>query len=149
MDQFIQNFHSGTAYLVLLGLLLLVIVGIIGLAGLKSISKFDRILVKVTTGLIHLQALAGILLWIVSSKVQAYMKDVAATMGNSEHRKILLEHPIMMLIAVIVFTIASKKITKAATDAIAYKNMLIYGLITLAIILAMIPWGVFMGGVLA
>jgi hypothetical protein len=50
----------------------------------------------------------------------------------------------MMLIAVVLITIGGKKISKAASEQVAYKNMFIYGGITLVIILAMIPWDQFM-----
>ena len=144
MNNFIINFHSGLAYLVLIGLVIVTVIGILGLATKKKLNKFDKIIVAATKGLIHLQALAGIILWIVSDKVQSYMQDVPGTMANSSARRILLEHPLMMLIAVILITIGGKKISKAASEQAAYKNMFIYGLITLVIILAMIPWDQFM-----
>ncbi len=144
MNNIIIHLHSGLAYLVLLGLILVTVVGIFGLATKKSKTKFDKILVSATKGFVHLQALTGIILWIISDKVQAYMKDIGSTMGNSEHRKILLEHPLVMLIAVILFTIGGKKIAKANSDQVSYKTMAIYGAITLLLILYMIPWNQFM-----
>jgi hypothetical protein len=144
MNNFIINFHSGLAYLVLIGLVIVTVIGIIGLATKKKLNKFDKIIVSATKGFIHLQALAGIILWIVSDKVQNYMQDVPRTMGDSSARRILLEHPLMMLIAVVLITIGGKKISKAASEQVAYKNMFIYGGITLVIILAMIPWDQFM-----
>lgn len=144
MNNFIINFHSGLAYLVLIGLVIVTVIGIIGLATKKKVNKFDKVIVSATKGLIHLQALAGIILWIVSDKVQNYMQDVPGTMANSSARRIFLEHPLMMLIAVVLITIGGKKISKAASEQVAYKNMFVYGGITLIIILAMIPWDQFM-----
>ena len=113
MNKFIIHFHSGIAYLVLIGLLLIILLGITGILGNKDVNKLDRVSLKITKGLIHLQALAGIILWVVSDKIQAYLQDPGAAMGNSASRRTFIEHPIMMLIAVVIFTIGSKKIATA------------------------------------
>ena len=90
MNNFIIHLHSGLAYMVLLGLALVTIFGIIGLIAKKDKTKFDKIIVSATKGFVHLQGLVGIILWIVSDKVQAYMKDMGNTMTNTESRRMLL-----------------------------------------------------------
>ena len=145
MNKFIIHFHSGIAYLVLIGLLLIILLGITGILGNKDVNKLDRVSLKITKGLIHLQALAGIILWVVSDKIQAYLQDPGAAMGNSASRRTFIEHPIMMLIAVVIFTIGSKKIATAKNSKTAYSRMALYGFITLAIFVAMIPWSQFIG----
>lgn len=144
MYNFILNLHSGIAYAVIAGLVIVVLLGLIGLLGDKPLSVADKVSVKVTTALIHLQALAGIILWVVSPKIQAYLDSMGEAMGISEQRKILVEHPITMLIAVVVFTIGGKKFKTATDNKSAHKKMLIYGAITLVLVLSMVPWNQFL-----
>lgn len=144
MYNFILNFHSGIAYVLITGLAIVTILGLLGLLGNKPTSVLDKVSVKVTTALIHLQALAGIILWVVSPKIQAYMESMSESMGNSAHRKLLIEHPITMLIAVVVFTIGGSKFKKAESDKVAHKRMMIFGAISLILVLSMVPWDQFL-----
>ena len=61
-------------------------------------------------------------------------------MKNSELRKPLVEHPIMILIAITLITIGFTKHKKKTTDIAKFKTISFFYTIALLIILGMIPW---------
>ena len=92
----------------------------------------------------HLQLLTGLILFFVSNKVQTAMSDMGAAMKDADLRLALIEHPLMMIIGLILITIGYVKL-KAKTDMASYaKTVLIYYGIATLIILSKIPtysWG--------
>jgi hypothetical protein len=140
MYNFTLKFHSGIAYLVLLGLVLIVLYAIIGLLSGKKFGRIEKITSTVTMSLLHLQAIAGIVLFFVSPNIKGSLAHIGEAMGNAAERYFLLEHPLMMLLAIAVFTIGRKKFLKAETDKSTYTKMLIFGSLTLLIVASRVPW---------
>ena len=70
------------------------------------------------------------------------MKSVGMgeVMKNSELRKPLIEHPVMILIAIALITIGFSKHKKKTTDSEKFKTITIFYGIALLIILGMIHW---------
>ena len=62
-------------------------------------------------------------------------------MKNSELRKPLIEHPLMIIIAIALITIGFSKHKKKTTDGSKFKTIAIFYGIALVLILAVIPWG--------
>ena len=61
-------------------------------------------------------------------------------MKISELRFVIIEHPIMMIIAAVLITIGNAK-AKRKTDAMkANKLIFIFYVLTIAVISAMVPW---------
>ncbi len=90
----------------------------------------------------HTQLLVGLILWFISNPVQTAMADMAASMHNPETRKLLLEHPLTMIIAVAIIQIGRIKSKKAYADLDKHKRCLWYYSIALILVLIRIPWGV-------
>ena len=61
-------------------------------------------------------------------------------MKNSELRKALIEHPVMIIIAITLITMGFSKHKKKTTDTAKFKTITIFYGIALLIILGMIPW---------
>jgi hypothetical protein len=88
---------------------------------------------------IHLQLLTGLLLYFVSPRVSLAMESMGETMKDSTARLVLIEHPLMMIIGVILITIGYMKLKPIEDRAKYGKTVLIYYGIGTLLILARIP----------
>lgn len=111
-------------------------------AGLSGNRPFDaaRKAIAMFMGSVHLQLLLGLLLLMNSPTVKAAMRDMEATMADPALRKIVVEHPTMMVLAAILVTVGGIVAKGRATDGAKHKAGLGFMLVTLAVILAGIPW---------
>ena len=101
MYEFIQQAHSGWAYLVIVFLLIAVINAFIGLSSKKEFTDKDRKLALFALIFTHIQFLFGLVLYFVSplgKAVLGQMKDPALRLTS-------LEHPLINIIAIILITI--------------------------------------------
>ena len=103
-------------------------------------SEADTGLVRKLTLLVHLQLLAGIGLWLVSPSVAAARGSMGDTMKDPALRRLVVEHPFLMVLAVIAATVSGVLVKKASGSAAKAKKALIGTLVTLALVAAVIPW---------
>jgi hypothetical protein len=61
-------------------------------------------------------------------------------MKNSTYRFFWVEHPLMMLIAIVFITVARGQAKKSIPDAVKYKKAFWFFIIALLLIVASIPW---------
>ena len=142
----LKEAHSGLAYLVLLGLLVSVVYYFLQYFKKDIQSKKSKTIALVTMIIVHLQFLFGFILYFVSPLTKAAMQDFGAAMKSEGLRFQAIEHPLTMLIVVILVTIAHKKIKTAAVENTIIK-WLSPAMFLLALIaaLSMIPWDVWPG----
>ncbi len=127
--------HSGLRWIVLI----LLIVAIFNAFSKKKTgiySEGDRKLALFTMISTHVQFLVGLVLYFISERV-VFSGD---SMGNDFYRFYLVEHALMMLIAIVLITVGHSKSKKAADGAAKFKAISIFYLIALILILAAIPW---------
>ncbi|WP_396202106.1 hypothetical protein [Gemmatimonas sp.] len=103
-------------------------------------SEADTGLVQKLTLLVHLQLLAGLGLWFVSPAVAAARASMSSTMKDPALRRLVVEHPFLMVLAVIAATVSSVLVKKAQGSPAKAKKALIGTLVTLALVAAVIPW---------
>jgi len=103
-------------------------------------SDADTSVVRKLTLLVHLQLLAGLGLWFVSPAVAAARASMGDTMKDPALRRLVVEHPFLMVLAVIAATVSGVLVKKGAASAAKAKRALIGTLVTLALIAAVIPW---------
>lgn len=110
--------------------------------GLNGQKPYDatRKFTAMFMGSIHLQLLLGLLLLMNSPIVRAAMRDMEATMADAALRKVVIEHPTIMVIAAILVTIGSIVAKNAANDASKHRKALIFSGLTMALVLYGIPW---------
>ncbi|MER2996639.1 hypothetical protein [Pontibacter populi] len=132
------------SYLVLLGLLVSVIAALAGWLGNKEFTDKNR-----KTGLlglipVHLQWVFGLILYFVSPLgMQNFSGD---NMGDSTARLYMLEHPLTMIIAVVLITIGySRAKRQIGAGNKGFKSIAIFYGIGLLLILIRIPWGAWPG----
>jgi hypothetical protein len=113
-----------------------------GLRGNNPFTPGDKKLGGILVGLAHTQLLIGIILWFISPAIQgALAKGMALAMKDPISRLQLMEHPLTMIIAVVLIQIGRIKSKKAYADVDKHKRSLIYYGIALVLILSRIPWG--------
>lgn len=137
MYEGLTHAHSGLRWIVLLLLVLTVIT-----SGMKWISK-DNTWSKGLSSIFkfnligaHIMLVLGIVLLFISPKV-SFSGDM---MKDAVRRFFTMEHSLMMIIAIVLITIGNSKMKRAADITKKYKNVFIFNLIALILILAMIPW---------
>ena len=136
----LQHLHSGLAYLVLAALV--IIFGYVLVNYLKDNSFTEKVRKASLVGLIvsHLQLLIGLVLYFISPKGLSNFSGEA--MGDAMSRLYMLEHPLTMIIAIILITVGYSKAKNGTNDASRYKQILIFYGIGLVLMLIRIPWSV-------
>ena len=89
----------------------------------------------------HTTLLIGlILLFFGTYGIAKGVPEGISVMKNSTYRFFWVEHPLMMLIAIVFITIARGQAKKSTPDAVKYKKAFWFFIIALLLILASIPW---------
>lgn len=100
----------------------------------------DRRTASIFTGTVHLQFLVGIVLYAVSPITRAAMANMGEAMRDPATRQIVVEHPVLMLVAVALATASGPFARRGVTDAAKFRRLALFVGLTLAVILAGIPW---------
>ncbi len=103
-------------------------------------SATETTLVRRLTLLVHLQLLAGLGLWFVSPAVSTARASMGDAMKDPALRRLVVEHPFLMVLAVIAATVSGVLVKKAPSPATKARKALIGTLVTLALVAAVIPW---------
>ena len=140
MDDFIQKFHSGWAYLALLVLVVAVVNSLIGMFSKKEFTSKDRKIALFGLIAIHTQLVVGVILYFVSPNGLNMIKAVGMGGLTTESRLLALEHPLINIIAIVLITIGWSKHKKATTSESKFKTFSIFYGLGLLLILSRIPW---------
>jgi uncharacterized protein YacL len=136
----LQHLHSGLAYLVLAALA--IIFGYVLFNYFNDNAFTEKVRKASLLGLIisHLQLLIGLVLYFISPVGLSNFSGEA--MGDAMSRLYMLEHPLTMIIAIILITVGYSKAKNGTDDAARYKKILIFYGLGLFLILLRIPWSV-------
>jgi len=140
MYNFIQNFHSGWAYVVLILLLITVITSLVGYFNKKQFSSTDRKIALFALIASHIQFLIGLTLYFVSPNGLNIIQQLGMGGLNSSARLLALEHPLINLIAIVLITIGWSKHKKQINGTSKYRTFSIFYGLGLLLILSRIPW---------
>lgn len=134
----LKHFHSFVAYLALLALTMAVVHAVLSLVNKRPFTPTSKKIVLFGLVSAHVQMLFGIFLYFVSPMGFSNLSGEA--MGNSLSRLFALEHPLMMLIGIVLITIGYSKAKRTAEDTRKFRLIAwCYG-IGLVLILARVPW---------
>ncbi len=141
MYSFTLAAHSIVRWFVLIFGLLAIIKAFVGWSGKKEWRSLDNKLGLGFTISLDIQLLLGLLLYLVfSPTIKAAFSDMGAAMANSDIRFFLVEHFLMMVVALVLAHIGRSRAKKADTDISKHKNAAIFYTIAILLILAAIPW---------
>ena len=135
---FLQHLHSGWAYLVLLILVLATVNALLKFFGNKEFNAIDFRLALFSLITMHIQLLIGVILWFTKGYFDEM--SVGEVMKNDAVRKLAVEHPTTMIIAVALVTIGYSKHKKKLVSKPKFQLLAIFYTIALALVLYMIPW---------
>lgn len=93
----------------------------------------------------HLQLLAGLALWFTSPAVAAARASMGTTMRDPALRRLVVEHPTLMIAAVIATTVSGVMVKRASAPEAKARKALVGAAVTLLLVAAMIPWNRLLG----
>lgn len=133
-----QHLHSWLSYLVLAGILLSILFAMHGYFTKKEFGESDR--KKALFGLIpaHLQWAFGFILYFLSPLGFTSLSSEA--MGNAMLRLYTVEHPITMILAVVLITVGFVRAKRGTDSNKRFLNIWGFYLVGLILIISRIPW---------
>ena len=140
MYETIQFIHSYWAYLVLFMLLIATFNAIIGFAANKEYSATNFRIALFTLIVSHIQLLIGIILYFTSGNMGRWDGGMGEVMKNDTLRLYLVEHPLMMIIAIVLITVGYSKHKKKLTSRPKFKMLSIFYGFAFVVVLSRIPW---------
>ena len=133
--------HTWWAYLVLLILIIASINSLIGFFSKKEYGATDFRISLFTLIVSHIQLLIGLVLYFVSPYFKAFSEGgMGEVMKDSTLRLYLVEHPLMMILAVVLITVGYSKHKKKLTSRPKFKMLAIFYTLALVFVLSRIPW---------
>lgn len=133
--------HSWWAYLVVLVLIIASINALVGFFSRREYGANDFRISLFTLIVSHIQLLIGIVLYFVAPYFQALVSGgMGDVMRDSTLRLYLVEHPLMMLISVILVTVGYSKHKKKLTSKPKFKLLAIFYTLALIFMLSRIPY---------
>lgn len=103
-------------------------------------TESDTKVLKAFTGATSLQFVVGIVLYLMSPVVRQGWGDMGAAMRDATVRKFVVEHPLMMIVAVALVHIGAGRVRKATSDSGRFQAATIWWGIALAVTLGFTPW---------
>lgn len=139
---FLVVLHSYLRWIMLVLLLASIVKGLSGLGGKKALTAGDKKLWLFTMISAHTTLLIGLILLLFGRMGVFTNPPPAGTsvMKDATYRFFYVEHPLMMLIAIVFITIGRGQAKKSIPDAIKYKKAFWFFVVALILILAAIPW---------
>lgn len=129
--------HSFWAYLTLIILFIAVLKAVTSLK--KEFVDIDLRLALFTLIVSHIQLLLGLGVYF-SSPAFKVLKENGMKGMDAATRLLAVEHPLMMLIAIILITIGYSKHKKKTTDQSKFKIIAVFYGLALIVVITRIPW---------
>src|SRR6056297_3449607 len=134
----LQHLHSYFAYLLLAVLVFSLVYAVIMFVRKRPFTEKVRKVALVGFIATHLQLLIGLVLYVISPRGLSNFSGEA--MGDTLSRLYILEHPLTMIIGVILISVGYIKAKKPGDDIRRYRTIVIFYLLGLGAILLRIPW---------
>ncbi len=144
MYEILKPFHSYFALVLLLVLVISILIVLISKFSKKpfSASHMKPALIGLISS--HIQLFLGLILYFISP--WGFSNLSGAVMKDSFGRLQAVEHPLTMIIAVVLITFGYSKAKKTLGTEKSYNTILIYYILGLILMLSRIPWSVWMKG---
>lgn len=130
-----KHLHSTLAIILLVALVIAVLITLVNFAGNKPYNRKIALLGLISA---HLQLVVGLIIYFVSPLGMSSFKG--ENMSNSLSRLYFLEHPLMMILGIVLITIGYSKSKKIVDSKKANQTVLIFYILGLVFILSRIPW---------
>ncbi|WP_417589452.1 hypothetical protein [Owenweeksia hongkongensis] len=137
----IKHLHSFLPYLLLAALVITIIIFAIKMSKGSAYTAADKRLSLITLILAHLQFVFGLVLYFISPVSKAAL-TAETTMSDATNRLYAVEHPLTMLVAIVLITIGYSKAKRKEMSSAKFKTVAIFFAIALILALVRIPWNV-------
>jgi hypothetical protein len=137
---FLVVLHSYLRWILLVLLLASIVKSLAGLNGKKALTAGDKKLWLFTMISAHTTLLIGLILLLFGRFGVTNLPAGISVMKDSFYRFYLVEHPLLMIIAIVFITIGRGQAKKSIPDAVKYKKAFWFFVVALILILAAIPW---------
>jgi len=144
MYTFVQNLHSGLAYLVLISIIGAILFTLINYFRGRDFHDGIQKSALVAFVFSHTQFLVGLFVYFLSPL--GFSNFSGDAMGDATSRLYILEHPLTMILAVVFITLGYTRSKKATESGKRYKMLLIFYILGLILMFARIPWEAWAGG---
>jgi len=145
MYETVKFLHSYWAYLVFIILMISTFNALIKYFGNKEFGALDFRISLFTLIVMHIQLLIGIVLYFTSPYFSILLENgMGNVMKDSVLRSNIVEHPLTMIIAVVLITMGYSKHKKKLTSKPKFKLLAIFYTLALIFVLAKIPWKVWL-----
>lgn len=131
-----QTIHSYWAYIALIILILATVNAVIGTTSKKEFTDKDLRISLFTLIVMHIQLLIGLGWYFMSP----WYKSMKANGIDDTNRLLAVEHPVMMILAIVLITIGWSKHKKKTTSEGKFKTIAIFYGLGLILVLSRIPW---------
>lgn len=138
----IQFIHKYWAYVVLIVLVLATVNALIKFFSDKAFDAKDFRLALFALITMHLQFVIGVILFFAKDYFGT-IKEVGGmgeVMKSAILRNAIIEHPLTMIIAIVLLTIGYSKHKKKLTSKGKFKMLAVFYTLALILVLAKIPW---------
>ena len=125
--------HSGFRWLALILIITTIVKAYNGIKNAEDYTAKNKMLALGTLIVFHLQFLIGFSLYFTGSKTKFF--DM-----SQPYRFFTLEHPFMMILAIILVTMGYSKAKKEDYASKKFRKILIYYTVALIIVIIAIPW---------
>jgi hypothetical protein len=135
------SFHNLLRWVVVVAALIAVVVAMSGWSGAKPASATLRRYTIIFVIAIDIEFLVGLLLYFGASPItRAALSNMSAAMSQQEPRFFVVEHTLLMFLAVVCAHVGGALSRKARTDRAKYRGAAIAFALSLLLMLAGIPW---------
>jgi hypothetical protein len=105
----------------------------------NKFGKFEKTQALVTLIVSHVQLLLGLALYFIGPWTSMF-SNMGEAMKDSSTRLLLIEHPLTMIIGIVLITIGYSTAKRMENDGEKFKRIAIFYGIALLLILIRIPW---------
>lgn len=136
----LKHLHSFLPYLLLIVLLFAFVRSVIAYHGKEPHTEGHRKNGLILLILAHTQFLIGGILYFVSPMSTSGLNNLGAAIKDPTLRLYAIEHPLIMIFAIVLITMAYSKSKKDISSHLKHKIKSIYFGLALILILSRIPW---------
>lgn len=134
----VKETHSIVAFIALLVLSAAFLYSVYSWVSKKEFTATNKLLALAGLITVHLQLVCGILIYFLSPL--GFSSFSGEAMKNRVSRLYILEHPLMMIIGIVLITIGYSQSKRIKDDMAKYKKIVLFYGIGLFLIMMRIPW---------
>ena len=142
MQTGLLHLHNLLRWIILILLILSIYKSYIGMSSKKPFEASDKKIWLFTMIAAHITLLLGLYQWLLGRYgILSYVKPEGISMMKDPYLRFFqMEHPVSMILAIVMITLGHGMAKKNVDDAVKYKKAFRYFLLALVLIIVAVPW---------